>query len=412
MDIMNNDEYYKLTKEEKDASNKKFFNEYEKLKNKLEREHEAYISKLKSNYEKSEREREQKRAEFMSQPGIVKISLPKFRGQKKDLEKITAYDTSSLKNHDKDIFQDASIDISYFKEQLDFINSLTTRERSILSAYTYEGDRVINGLLRKTYTGKDLYEYMRKTLYIPWREDVRESNYIELANEYLKEFSDIFKRVPVLKTRMRVFRAFRPEEDWKSLGFYSKATSPSQEYMSTTYATGDDSLGVGGFMNKKKNIKKSCCLMELILEPGIRALWIQPISRYQHEHEIIIEKGVAMYKGCILEKTYPLTIDILSNNSDNENGAEYEDHPFDITVYEYNIKPYKHWMSKLGEVLYKEGLKCFTRKKVGGKRVNPFRFPPRFSKAYCRKKSCKKMGFTEKASCRPYKNCYTRKARR
>ena len=28
------------------------------------------------------------------------------------------------------------------------------------------------------------------------------------------------------------------------------------------------------------------------------------------------------------------------------------------------------------------------------------------SKAYCKKTPCKRMGFTQKASCRPYKNCY------
>jgi hypothetical protein len=35
-----------------------------------------------------------------------------------------------------------------------------------------------------------------------------------------------------------------------------------------------------------------------------------------------------------------------------------------------------------------------------------YKFPRRFSKAHCMSKSCDKMGFTEKASCRPYKNCY------
>lgn len=37
-----------------------------------------------------------------------------------------------------------------------------------------------------------------------------------------------------------------------------------------------------------------------------------------------------------------------------------------------------------------------------------FTFPRRFSRAYCKKRPCKRMGFTEKASCRPYKNCYLR----
>ena len=42
-------------------------------------------------------------------------------------------------------------------------------------------------------------------------------------------------------------------------------------------------------------------------------------------------------------------------------------------------------------------------------RNKPYKFPRRFSRAHCKKKPCNKMGFTERASCRPYKNCYTRR---
>jgi len=38
-----------------------------------------------------------------------------------------------------------------------------------------------------------------------------------------------------------------------------------------------------------------------------------------------------------------------------------------------------------------------------------YKFPRRFSKAHCMSKTCDAMGFTEKASCRPYKNCYKSK---
>ncbi len=31
------------------------------------------------------------------------------------------------------------------------------------------------------------------------------------------------------------------------------------------------------------------------------------------------------------------------------------------------------------------------------------------SHKYCKKTPCRHMGFTQKASCRPYKNCYTRR---
>ena len=36
----------------------------------------------------------------------------------------------------------------------------------------------------------------------------------------------------------------------------------------------------------------------------------------------------------------------------------------------------------------------------------------KYSRKYCKKTRCRKMGFTQKASCRPYKNCFTRRVRR
>lgn len=37
---------------------------------------------------------------------------------------------------------------------------------------------------------------------------------------------------------------------------------------------------------------------------------------------------------------------------------------------------------------------------------NGFKKPRKYSKNYCKSTPCSKMGFTQKASCRPYKNCY------
>jgi hypothetical protein len=33
----------------------------------------------------------------------------------------------------------------------------------------------------------------------------------------------------------------------------------------------------------------------------------------------------------------------------------------------------------------------------------------KMSRKYCKKTTCKKMGFSQRSSCRPYKNCFTRK---
>jgi hypothetical protein len=35
-----------------------------------------------------------------------------------------------------------------------------------------------------------------------------------------------------------------------------------------------------------------------------------------------------------------------------------------------------------------------------------FKKKRKYSKSYCVSTPCNKMGFTQKASCRPYKNCY------
>jgi hypothetical protein len=43
------------------------------------------------------------------------------------------------------------------------------------------------------------------------------------------------------------------------------------------------------------------------------------------------------------------------------------------------------------------------------RRASEFKTPRKWSKAHCESKSCDEMGFSEKASCRPYKNCYTPK---
>lgn len=46
----------------------------------------------------------------------------------------------------------------------------------------------------------------------------------------------------------------------------------------------------------------------------------------------------------------------------------------------------------------------------GGRRrkTRRWKLPRKMSRAYCRKTSCRRMGFTQRASCRPYKNCYRR----
>jgi hypothetical protein len=45
----------------------------------------------------------------------------------------------------------------------------------------------------------------------------------------------------------------------------------------------------------------------------------------------------------------------------------------------------------------------------GGRTRRRFKKNRLMSRKYCKKTPCRRMGFTQKASCRPYKNCYTRR---
>lgn len=43
---------------------------------------------------------------------------------------------------------------------------------------------------------------------------------------------------------------------------------------------------------------------------------------------------------------------------------------------------------------------------TGGFDKKSAKYPRKYSKTYCVQTPCDKMGFSQKASCRPYKNCY------
>jgi len=60
---------------------------------------------------------------------------------------------------------------------------------------------------------------------------------------------------------------------------------------------------------------------------------------------------------------------------------------------------------------YANGWALAQYKRLGGKwkkEGSEFKMPRKWDKDYCEEKPCDEMGFSEKASCRPYKNCYSK----
>jgi hypothetical protein len=52
---------------------------------------------------------------------------------------------------------------------------------------------------------------------------------------------------------------------------------------------------------------------------------------------------------------------------------------------------------------HQSSLKLEPQPLEGGRK---WKMPRKMTRRYCKKTSCRKMGFTQKASCRPWKNCY------
>lgn len=48
-------------------------------------------------------------------------------------------------------------------------------------------------------------------------------------------------------------------------------------------------------------------------------------------------------------------------------------------------------------------------KYLGGRKTRRWKMPRKHTRKYCKKTPCRRMGFTQKASCRPWKNCYRKK---
>ena len=56
--------------------------------------------------------------------------------------------------------------------------------------------------------------------------------------------------------------------------------------------------------------------------------------------------------------------------------------------------------------MLKEQIRRILYMYLDEKEQGKYKKPRKYSKSYCKSTPCDDMGFTQKASCRPYKNCY------
>ena len=183
----------------------------------------------------------------------------------------------------------------FISAQRAFINSgLTPDERQILTLYTYQGDGIINGLLRNQgipqlpgETGSiyqnikkipdDIKEIARRggtvETSVPSPSEIRKKPLTEIVGNlrpFLSKFLNTFQKIPVSQVPLKVYRGVKGEIGLKL---------NDNQFLSTSY-TKDVAL--------KFIYKEPCCLLNITLQPGVRAAFIKDISSFSGEDEILV----------------------------------------------------------------------------------------------------------------------------
>jgi hypothetical protein len=147
------------------------------------------------------------------------------------------------------------------------------------------------------------------------------------------------------------------------------------------------------------------------------------MDEMEHEYDDDIQKQAqtlfedagmtAVYtdKAFITAKNVPVTKEQLDTYVDagfevrlfeNRKYCQIEPVLLQVSIESWKGKPgFESAIQKAQDQL--EQSKAYTLYTRGGRRM---------SKKYCKKTTCRKMGFSQKASCRPYKNCYSTRRKR
>jgi hypothetical protein len=166
--------------------------------------------------------------------------------------------------------------VSFQEDQTSFLNSLTSEESRILQSYTHVGDGIINQVLRgnvKTLTEESVNYLLKKYLELKHVEKTQieqlESIKIGAIPYYVSSFMNIVKKSPVIKDTLRLYRGIKGEEH---------IDMHKNDIISTSYYQ--------GVIQQFKGNK--CCSIVINVKPGVRAVWIEKVSFFPEEREVII----------------------------------------------------------------------------------------------------------------------------
>ena len=222
----------------------------------------------------------------------------------------------------KDHFEDFTLDREWIISSNNYILNLPTEDKFTIYGYTHNGDVIANMILRnKENDIKDyilnpqkvndrryqpLFFQLRKTLSLKdygivpsildkmlsedlldsykaicknqtFKEMIPEEAYLTAAKMFVEDLKNIFYNAPPINKKTIVYRGT------KTL-YYSttnKKTFKNNSFMSTSY-------GIWAARSFSDSLNKKCCIKKITLKPGTKALFMDGITQYESETEILL----------------------------------------------------------------------------------------------------------------------------
>jgi len=301
-------------------------------------------------------------------------------------------------------YEDPEID-AWLREQVAFINELSSREQDILKSYTRNGDVLVNNYLRGTLyeDSRDLvaaslripvdmydrpialgYSVLDQLSSILKRKDIvvfgrlkkkddfllysGELNTFEmrefmmanldyfgqaihlgpLIEQYRRELTAILEKAPRPPHAFRVYRGLNSESHLTSLTFRNVdflSTSMSPEWATLLFTRTLD----GALVSRKHR----CCMYELNVDPDVPCLYMQSLSQYPDEYEMLIAPGMtvsmeptARLKSVIEREGTTLTMEALK--------TQLRKHASKIAVVEGTVQKAKPVATRKGGIQVEE----------------------------------------------------------
>jgi hypothetical protein len=200
--------------------------------------------------------------------------------------------------HAEYAYQDSDLDFAWFKSQADWLAGLDEPSLFLLKSYTFYGDRFINAYARISDEKKLIEElarllvefkrserwgYEKPNIFAPRPlETVTRSNILKIVEEFYNRIGELFRRAPPLNKPMRVFRGLSMGEASTMPGGLPEGKQYPIKPLEGVVSTSFDPVTALSFMTTVHNSKwsktQSCCLMDIVLRPGVQAIWLDPVT--------------------------------------------------------------------------------------------------------------------------------------